>query len=65
MNATVDMAPGSNIQLEQNHGLHEPVVYVQTANGVVPVSLCTDCDTCNNTACYDFEKLKKHHYGSE
>ena len=53
------------VQLEQNHGLHEPVVYVQTDNVVVPISLCADCDTCNNTACYDIDKLRKHHYGNK
>ena len=64
MNTTAYQVTGCNIQLEQNHGLHEPVVYVQTDNGIVPISLCVDCDTCNNTACYDIEKLKKHHYGN-
>ena len=49
--------------IEPDHGLHEPIIYVQTENGLIQVSLCNDCDTCNNTACYDIDKLRKHHYG--
>ena len=46
--------------IEQNHDLHEPVIYVEINNNVVPMSLCDECDICNNTACYDIEKLRKH-----
>ena len=46
--------------VELDCGLHEPVIYVQTNAGVIPISLCNDCDTCNNTACYDIPKLRKY-----
>ena len=46
--------------VEPDCGLHEPVIQVQTNNGVIPISLCNECDTCNNTACYDITKLRKY-----
>ena len=46
--------------VEQNHGLHEPVVNVQINDNIILMSLCDECNTCPNTACYDIEKLQKH-----
>ena len=38
----------------------EPVINIQFGDNTVSVSLCDDCSTCGNTACYDIEKLRKH-----
>ena len=41
-------------------GLHEPIIHFHVNGAELAISLCDNCDTCKNTACYDLEKLRKH-----